>query len=225
MTEKHGKERHAQGLLAIGYAPSTVARQVGMAEQEVEALAREHGPSSWSRTASGTAPTEVTAEADLSAASEADLSAAEERRLSPERTAILELLGRSEKPLGPSAVAEALDMKPQNVRYLLSQLRTAGLVERTFYGKYTAAAEDTAIKDSVGDGEESVSVFSSEETVHVESVSDGEESASEGVREDAASRIAKRKARLAGSGIRVYNATTGGSISWEENMRRKRHDI
>jgi DNA-binding transcriptional ArsR family regulator len=152
----------------------------------------------------------------------------ERRNMSPPRLAIMELLQRSDKPLGPSAVAEALDMKPQNVRYLLGEMRTAGLVERTFYGKYTAAAEDTAINDTndtVGDGVESVSVSSSEETVHVESVSDGEEGASEGVREDAASRIAKRKARLAGSGIRVYDATTGGSISWEENMRRKRHDI
>jgi hypothetical protein len=46
-------------------------------------------------------------------------------------------------------------------------------------------------------------------------------SASAGVREDASFGIATRKSRLSGAGIRVFDASTGGSISWEENRRRK----
>lgn len=56
--------------------------------------------------------------------------------VSPARREILELLDRSEHPLGPKEIAEALGRESTNIRFLLTKLVEVGDVERVERGKY-----------------------------------------------------------------------------------------
>jgi DNA-binding transcriptional ArsR family regulator len=66
-----------------------------------------------------------------------------EYRISQERAAILDLLRRSApEPLGPKAIAEALDKPYSSVTTLLQKLVRDGLVRSPRYGKYEPAGDD-----------------------------------------------------------------------------------
>jgi hypothetical protein len=234
MTEQAGKERHALGLLSIGYHPETVGRMVGLDTKAVEALTKDHGPKPdvpADAAADALAETAVTQEkwdvvdVDGVQQEEEGGQAPPERSLSPERTAILELLERSEEPMKPAAVAETLGMKPGNVRYLLAEMRKDGQVQRSVYGKYSVRQINNT-DESTDAGEPN-----GEGGVNMESISVGDGSTNEAhtlttegatsTRLTAEERIAKRKERLGKAGITFMDAASGGSISWEEKRRRK----
>jgi hypothetical protein len=67
---------------------------------------------------------------------------AQEYRVSQERASILDLLRRSApEPLGPKAIAKALDKPYSSVTTLLQKLIKEGLVHSPRYGKYEPAAD------------------------------------------------------------------------------------
>jgi DNA-binding transcriptional ArsR family regulator len=86
---------------------------------------------------------------------------AKEYRISQERAAILDLLRRSApEPLGPKAIAEALDKPYSSVTTLLQKLVRDGLVRSPRYGKYTSATNASGSgvpsqSSSLGEGERS----------------------------------------------------------------------
>jgi hypothetical protein len=304
MTEQdvsEGEARHALGLLAIGYHPGTVAREVGLSEEQVEAIAREHGPKPdvsareapaeavttgsiqnsggpppaekmglagapavektgpvepghdektgpvadpgdeqigavpARRHESGSVQSSVGAGALARedekkppsgalasfATTESD-SSAEQPKLSPQRAAIVDLLERCEEPMKPAAVAEALGMEGGNARYLLHRMVKDGQVQKTVYGKYSVGRINNTDETNETNAETAVPV----ESVGAHYMGANEaHSATTGVatatRLTAEERIAKRKARLGSSGVTKFDASTGGSISWEEDRRRK----
>jgi len=74
---------------------------------------------------------------DQNTAGWALVGSAEEYRISKERAAILDLLRRSApEPLGPKAIAEALDRPYSSITTLLQKLVKDGLVRSPGYGKY-----------------------------------------------------------------------------------------
>jgi DNA-binding transcriptional ArsR family regulator len=78
---------------------------------------------------------------DQNTAGWALVGSAEEYRISQERAAILDLLRRSApEPLGPKAIAEALDKPYSSITTLLQKLVRDGLVRSPHYGKYMSAA-------------------------------------------------------------------------------------
>jgi DNA-binding transcriptional ArsR family regulator len=96
---------------------------------------------------------------DQNTAGWALVGSANEYRISQERAAILDLLRRSApEPLGPKAIAEALDKPYSSVTTLLQKLVRDGLVRSPRYGKYTSAASgsgDPSQSSSLGEGERS----------------------------------------------------------------------
>ncbi|VVT02599.1 AAA family ATPase [Hoeflea sp. EC-HK425] len=57
-------------------------------------------------------------------------------KISSERKAIIEVLENAEKPMGPKAIAEALDQPEDNVRQLLTSMARDGEVKKEGRGKY-----------------------------------------------------------------------------------------
>jgi DNA-binding transcriptional ArsR family regulator len=99
---------------------------------------------------------------DQNTAGWAFVGSAREYRISQERAAILDLLRRSApEPLGPKAIAEALDKPYSSVTTLLQKLVRDGLVRSPRYGKYEPAADDDCGSEvsprclSPGEGERS----------------------------------------------------------------------
>jgi Bifunctional DNA primase/polymerase, N-terminal/AAA domain/Primase C terminal 1 (PriCT-1) len=64
---------------------------------------------------------------------------AEEYRLSKQRARILEVLSKSEKPLGPKEIAEDLDEPQSRIKKLLRDMANDGQVNNPDHGKYTTA--------------------------------------------------------------------------------------
>jgi DNA-binding transcriptional ArsR family regulator len=99
---------------------------------------------------------------DQNTAGWALVGSAKEYRISQERAAILDLLRRSApEPLGPKAIAEALDKPYSSVTTLLQKLVRDGLVRSPRYGKYEPAGDDDCGSEvspqclSPGEGERS----------------------------------------------------------------------
>jgi DNA-binding transcriptional ArsR family regulator len=98
---------------------------------------------------------------DQNTAGWALVGSAKEYRISQERAAILDLLRRSApEPLGPKAIAEALDKPYSSVTTLLQKLVRDGLVRSPRYGKYTSATNASGSgvpsqSSSLGEGERS----------------------------------------------------------------------
>ena len=96
---------------------------------------------------------------DQNTAGWALVGSAEEYRISQERAAILDLLRRSApEPLGPKAIAEALDKPYSSVTTLLQKLVKDGLVRSPGYGKYEPADDASGSElslqgSSPGEGE------------------------------------------------------------------------
>lgn len=60
----------------------------------------------------------------------------DEVKISSERKAIIELLQNAEEPMGPKAIAEALNQPEANVRQLLTSMATDGHVKKQGRGQY-----------------------------------------------------------------------------------------
>lgn len=81
-------------------------------------------------------PTELALKWDANTATWAIIGDAEEYRMSETRRAILEVLEKSDVPLGPKDVAGILDMPDNTVRQRLYQMSTAGEVKVVSRGLY-----------------------------------------------------------------------------------------
>jgi hypothetical protein len=64
-------------------------------------------------------------------------------RLTTERAAIIQAVEEAGEPVGPRDIADAIGMRAQNVRFLLSKLVKDGAIEKAAYGKYRATAKST----------------------------------------------------------------------------------
>lgn len=73
-------------------------------------------------------------------------------RRSDERQQIIESLGDSTKPTGPTEIAKGTGMKAGNIRQLLTKMATAGEIKKVGYGKYSLNTPDHT--DHTGDTHE-----------------------------------------------------------------------
>jgi hypothetical protein len=113
---------------------------------------------------------------------------------SNQRLQIAHLLEGRDDLMSPQAVADALGMKPNNVRYLLSEMLKDGQVSSPSRGLYGDVSGDLSAANNADD----VSVNVSGD------VSDG-----------AKSRIPKP------NGLRAFSLADGGMVSHAESLRRK----
>ena len=67
----------------------------------------------------------------------------EEVKLTPERQSIVDLLVTTGEPLTPKEIAERLNMKTNNVSFLLGKLVDEAFIIRTGYGRYAAQSAQT----------------------------------------------------------------------------------
>jgi len=59
--------------------------------------------------------------------------------MTEQRNAILTILKKSNRPLGPKAIAAAANMKPRNVAMLLLRMKSDGQIRHHEWGQWTTA--------------------------------------------------------------------------------------